>query len=452
MIAVPAHESPMVLRESSPDGVRATRLAAIVAVVRREGLGSVFLSQVVRPMRRIAEAGFDVDIVVLCPVGQLVKQRLRERWEKIIGSLPQCLNGRLHRLCAPPSRFEWRWAEQFVLRQTLRKLARRGRPLIVQCRNAATTNLALDVKGTCPAFCIVFDCRGLEDEEFHYQYRDDKSVPFDDIQREAERLLGMQRRATRESDAIFCVSRAMADHLVRKHEVDHHKCEIVPTCVDVDHFGQAASSRSRLRAELGFGERLVVTYCGSLHAWQMPEESLEVFTRIRRWQPDAFFLGITTHPDALRKLIARQGISEDRTRVLSVLHNDVPCYLAAADCGFLLRESSPVNQVASPVKFGEYLASGTPVIMSDGIGDYSELARRENVGVVLPMGPWNVTAEAALKTFVDAYLHNPASWRERCLRVARERLDYEAYLPRIAERFLRVAGGGGDNDPGVVSR
>jgi glycosyltransferase involved in cell wall biosynthesis len=151
-------------------------------------------------------------------------------------------------------------------------------------------------------------------------------------------------------------------------------------------------------------------------------------------------------------LIAQQEIPENRTRVLSVLHNEVPDYLAAADCGFLLRASSQVNRVASPVKFGEYLASGTPVIMSNGIGDYSELARRENVGVVLPTGPWSATAETALKTFIDAYRRDSASWRARCLRVAREHLDYNAYLPRIAERFLRLPGTGRADEPSTVTR
>jgi glycosyltransferase involved in cell wall biosynthesis len=418
----------------------ASRPAAVVAVVRREGLGSVFMSQVVRPMSRIAAAGFDVKIVVLCPVGQLVKRSLRERWKKTIGNLPQCLNGRLHRLCAPPSRFQWSWAERAVLRRTLRKLTHCGQPLIVQCRNAATTNLALDVKRGCPALRIVYDCRGIEDEEFLYQSQDEK-ISLRKLELKADRLLSLQRRAALESDAIFCVSHAMAEYLVRKHGIKPHKCETVPTCVDVNSFDRAARARSQLRAKLGFGERLVVAYCGSLHAWQMPRESLAVFARIRSWHPDAFFLGITTHPDALRTLIAQQGIAENCTRVLSVLHNEVPDYLAAADCGFLLRASSLVNRVASPVKFGEYLASGTPVIMSDGIGDYSELARRENVGVVLPKGPWSATAEAALKTFVDAYRQDCASWQERCLRVARQRLDYTAYLPRVAERFLRLPGG-----------
>jgi glycosyltransferase involved in cell wall biosynthesis len=442
----------MIRKGPTPEEVRATRPATIVAVVRREGLGSVFASQVVRPMSRIAAAGFDVDIVVLCPVGQLVKRPLRARWKKVISNLPQCLTGRMHRLCAPPSRFEWTWAERALLERTLRKLARCGRPLIIQCRNATTTNLALDVRHRYPALDIVYDCRGIEDEEFLYQYRDNEGIPSNELQFRADRLLHLQRRAARESDAIFCVSHAMTDQLMQKHQIDPRKCETVPTCVDVDRFAQATSARSQLRARLGFGERLVLAYCGSLHAWQMPQESLAVFTRIRSWQPNAFFLGITTHPNELRRLIARQGIAENQTRVLSVPHNDIPSYLAASDCGFLLRASSPVNQVASPVKFGEYLASGTPVIMSDGIGDYSELARRENVGVVLPKGAWNATAEEALKTFVDAYCDNSQPWQERCLRVARKCLDYNAYLPRITDRFLRMAAGKRQNDRHELSR
>ena len=42
-----------------------------------------------------------------------------------------------------------------------------------------------------------------------------------------------------------------------------------------------------------------------------------------------------------------------------------------------------VNNVASPIKVAEYLACGLPVIMTQGIGDYSEDLAREPVGLLL---------------------------------------------------------------------
>jgi glycosyltransferase involved in cell wall biosynthesis len=54
-----------------------------------------------------------------------------------------------------------------------------------------------------------------------------------------------------------------------------------------------------------------------------------------------------------------------------------------ADYGILIRPNSITNSVASPVKFAEYLASGLQVLISDGIGDFSEFVVREKIGYLI---------------------------------------------------------------------
>lgn len=51
--------------------------------------------------------------------------------------------------------------------------------------------------------------------------------------------------------------------------------------------------------------------------------------------------------------------------------------------GLLLREKSLVNEVASPTKFAEYMLCGLPCILTEGIGDYSRLAREHDIGTVI---------------------------------------------------------------------
>ena len=42
-----------------------------------------------------------------------------------------------------------------------------------------------------------------------------------------------------------------------------------------------------------------------------------------------------------------------------------------------------VNNVASPVKIGEYLACGLPVLLTRGIGDYSRTIPQAGLGLLL---------------------------------------------------------------------
>ena len=62
--------------------------------------------------------------------------------------------------------------------------------------------------------------------------------------------------------------------------------------------------------------------------------------------------------------------------------SDVPKYLVSADYGLLLREATITNQVASPVKFAEYIACGLKVIVSNHLGDYSEYVKTFENGLL----------------------------------------------------------------------
>ena len=87
--------------------------------------------------------------------------------------------------------------------------------------------------------------------------------------------------------------------------------------------------------------------------------------------------------------LAQQEKSIDRLRekfpqqVLQkwVAHNQVTDILAACDYGILIRENTVTNQVASPTKFAEYLASGLPVIISANLGDYSAFVETHRCGI-----------------------------------------------------------------------
>ncbi len=70
-----------------------------------------------------------------------------------------------------------------------------------------------------------------------------------------------------------------------------------------------------------------------------------------------------------------------------VKHSEVSGILKSCDIGILIREKSVTNQVASPTKFAEYLSAGLPVIISEGIGDYTSFVKQNDCGWVLDESP-----------------------------------------------------------------
>jgi hypothetical protein len=66
---------------------------------------------------------------------------------------------------------------------------------------------------------------------------------------------------------------------------------------------------------------------------------------------------------------------------LFVRYNEMPGYLSAADIALLVRDRSIVNQVASPVKFGEFVCSGLPVVANGTVEMITEYIKSSGHGL-----------------------------------------------------------------------
>lgn len=72
----------------------------------------------------------------------------------------------------------------------------------------------------------------------------------------------------------------------------------------------------------------------------------------------------------------------------------MPDYLSAADFASGLHRSKPY---VSPIKIGEYWASGLPVFLTHGVGDDSEIVATEGDGAVFDLSrPESIPSALAL--------------------------------------------------------
>jgi glycosyltransferase involved in cell wall biosynthesis len=92
------------------------------------------------------------------------------------------------------------------------------------------------------------------------------------------------------------------------------------------------------------------------------------------------------------------------------------------------------------VKFAEYLASGTPVVMSDGIGDYSDLAQRHNVGLVIPHDASDEWIEARLSNLLKDDPQSMRQLRARCRQLAIDELASARQLEKVTKLYSELSG------------
>ncbi len=81
-------------------------------------------------------------------------------------------------------------------------------------------------------------------------------------------------------------------------------------------------------------------------------------------------------------MLVKYSLPSERVFIASVPHEKVSGYLSASDFAFSLQSPKKSNLYLSPIKTGEYWASGLPILMTAGVGDDSRILQEENAGAV----------------------------------------------------------------------
>src|SRR5262249_20247374 len=153
--------------------------------------------------------------------------------------------------------------------------------------------------------------------------------------------------------------------------------------VDSDRFRFDPASREQRRRELGLRDEKLFVYVGKVGPRYLVSELFGLFRTAREVLPGARLLILSGDDPARFEVLAEaNGIDPQCYTVRQANHADVPNWLSAADAGFAMIRPANCERGSSPIKIAEYLATGVPVIVTEGIGDFSELVEDRSVGVV----------------------------------------------------------------------
>jgi glycosyltransferase involved in cell wall biosynthesis len=110
---------------------------------------------------------------------------------------------------------------------------------------------------------------------------------------------------------------------------------------------------------------------------------LEGYERARKKVPglNLVFLGKMMLPEGFEKRLEPylQRNSGMILRLGEKPPKDVPAYLAAADALLLPMEDHPIEQARFPIRFGDYLMSGTPIV-SNAVGEVARFMAEHDCG------------------------------------------------------------------------
>jgi glycosyltransferase involved in cell wall biosynthesis len=168
--------------------------------------------------------------------------------------------------------------------------------------------------------------------------------------------------------------------------------------------------------------RRYLTYLGSGAPWQAIDLLELVWREAARLDPSVRFR-IITRDDRARDMADRIG---ERAHVESATNGSaIARWLWEASAGFLLRRPGIVNEASWPVKLGEYVAAGVPVVTTDIDWDPADFVRDTGTGIVVP---WNDPPRQIAERVLELVASGISVEQSRA---AAGRLDERMWLDRL---------------------
>ncbi len=192
-----------------------------------------------------------------------------------------------------------------------------------------------------------------------------------------------EKQQLKKATALMPVAENYKRALIEK-GVSPGKIDVIPCCVDTDKFAFNKEAREKIRKELGYNDKTVGIYTGKFGGLYYGKEAFEIFEIAFKRFGDNFFLMILTSGEHewIYRMAENTTIPKDRMHVTFKPYNQVPDYLSSADFGFTLIKPKHSSFYCSPIKNGEYLACGLPILLTEGVGDDSKILLKENCGAL----------------------------------------------------------------------
>lgn len=159
--------------------------------------------------------------------------------------------------------------------------------------------------------------------------------------------------------------------------------EVIPCCVDLGRFGYFNSNSLKLLERHELRNKFIFLYPGKIGTFYFMSEMLDFFAVAKNQVKESKFI-ILTQDDyrGLLKLIKEKNLDRENIMIFKPSFEEMLKFLAIASSGIFF--INPYKKFgSSPIKLGEFLASGVPVIINPGIGDTEELVKKNRVGVIV---------------------------------------------------------------------
>ena len=197
----------------------------------------------------------------------------------------------------------------------------------------------------------------------------------------------------------------------------------------------APGDRAVARARLGLPrDRQIALFVGvGQYDVDLILDALRELKQRNAGKPLPLTVLVGPHADSMRTWAEDRGVSEDVVTTGFLPDAQLPTYLQAADVGLLPFADKPLNRARFPIKLGDYLAAGLPVL-TNNVGEMGRIVREEDAGEVTESDPWSYAS--GLSRILES-ASRLEGYRERA-RAAAEKMSWSAVSGELETFYLTL--------------
>lgn len=241
-------------------------------------------------------------------------------------------------------------------------------------------------------------------------------------------LSWIEKTVLRHAKLVFLVSESMKAHYENKYKIDLSKKSFIMPCYNETAVVEGSFENVKYK-ENNF------LYVGSLLPWQCFKETVELYAQIERKSHNVTkFYVFTQQKEEANRILNEQGVKN--YEVVFVAQAELSDRIKRMKYGFVLRENSVVNNVATPTKFSNYLANGIIPIYSSVVESFADFDKENKLGIVCNLDDLDSGVERIL-----AHMQRNLSAedvRKKCEYAFSDYYNADMYIVKIAETLKEL--------------
>lgn len=183
----------------------------------------------------------------------------------------------------------------------------------------------------------------------------------------------IEKIALKNASKIFVVSKQMLLYYEQKYCLKLADKAFVMPCSNEKFHPEAFTVKNKY-------EKNVFCFAGGTSVWQCFEETVQLYSLIEKKYKNTKLLLLVKDKAKAKELLQKYDVKNFEIDFVTV--EELEEKLKQVKFGFLLREDSPVNRVATPTKLLTYLANGIIPVYSDCLEGVEEILEETEFKVI----------------------------------------------------------------------